>query len=496
MAAFSLLDRVKMTTATTGSGTVTLGSAVSSYQSFAAAGAANATTYPYLIQDGTAWEIGTGTYTVSGTTLSRVLVSSSTGSLLNLSGSATVSVVERSRDLMALVGGFAPIMPQGRLTLTSNTPVMIADATAQTSVYYPPYQGNAVPIFDGTTWSAQVFAQLTMALDTSNQLLNNVYDLFAWNNAGTVSIGAGPAWTNTATVTWTSASPGVCSWTAHGLSEGAPVVFTAGTATPTGITAGTTYFVSATGLTANAFSISTTIANAAAGTNINTSSTGTGTQTGTNHTTKRGTGAGTTELTLLNGIWVNANSITLTNSSGAGTSGIAANTATYLGSIFCTANGQTGMSFAPSAASGGTNNILGVYNAYNRVRTIAYSRDSATTWTYGSTTWRPSNNNVSSRVNFLDGLAQSTLIGRRQIYSNGYTMVAMLRNATTGQPTIMCQGFSLGPSMTLTLDEWLPVLGYSYVQAVEGSATGTVTFIANEATPTRPHERLTIELDI
>lgn len=89
----SLLDRVKMTTATTGTGTMTLGSAVSPYQSFASAGAVNATLYAYLIEDGTAWELGTGTYTTSGTTLTRVLGSSSTGSLLNLSGSATVAIV-------------------------------------------------------------------------------------------------------------------------------------------------------------------------------------------------------------------------------------------------------------------------------------------------------------------------------------------------------------------------------------------------------------------
>lgn len=88
-----LLNRAKMTTATAGTGTVTLGSAVSPYQTFANAGAVNTLIYPYLIEDGTAWEIGNGVYTSSGTTLSRVLVQSSTGSLLNLSGSATVAVV-------------------------------------------------------------------------------------------------------------------------------------------------------------------------------------------------------------------------------------------------------------------------------------------------------------------------------------------------------------------------------------------------------------------
>jgi hypothetical protein len=95
-------NRARMTTATATSGTITLGSAVSKYQTFAAAGVANGDVVRYTIEDGTAWEIGTGTYTTAGTTLSRTLASSSTGSLLVLSGTAEVFITAAAADIANL----------------------------------------------------------------------------------------------------------------------------------------------------------------------------------------------------------------------------------------------------------------------------------------------------------------------------------------------------------------------------------------------------------
>jgi hypothetical protein len=95
-----LVNRAKMTTATTGTGTLTLGSAEAGYQSFAAAGVVDGDVVRYVIEDGSDWEIGTGTYTASGTTLSRtVLESSNSNAALNLTGSAVVFVGAAEADL-------------------------------------------------------------------------------------------------------------------------------------------------------------------------------------------------------------------------------------------------------------------------------------------------------------------------------------------------------------------------------------------------------------
>ena len=78
-------DRVQETSTTTGTGTLTLAGAVTGFQSFSVIGNAN-TTYYAIVMD-SSFEIGIGTYTLSGTTLSRttVLESSNAGSLVNFS---------------------------------------------------------------------------------------------------------------------------------------------------------------------------------------------------------------------------------------------------------------------------------------------------------------------------------------------------------------------------------------------------------------------------
>jgi hypothetical protein len=83
-------DRVQETTVTTGTGTITLAGAVTGFQSFAVVGNGNSTYY--CITSNNAWEVGIGTYSTSGSTLSRTLISSSTGSLISLTGTSTVFI--------------------------------------------------------------------------------------------------------------------------------------------------------------------------------------------------------------------------------------------------------------------------------------------------------------------------------------------------------------------------------------------------------------------
>jgi len=186
-----------MTTATTGTGTITLGSAVSGYRTFAGSGVNDGDIVAYGIIDGANSEAGTGTYTASGTTLTRnVRQSTNSNTAISLSGNAQVFITACAEDLIA-----APLNPGGRLTLTSSVPVMIATVASPTTLYYTPYKGSYVPLWDGKTWNHYQFSELSQLFtDTTKSpaavAASKNYDVFVWNDAGTLRCTRGPAWTS------------------------------------------------------------------------------------------------------------------------------------------------------------------------------------------------------------------------------------------------------------------------------------------------------------
>jgi hypothetical protein len=149
-------DRVQESTNTTGTGTLTLAGAVTGYQSFSAIGNAN-TTY-YTITDGTLWEVGLGTYTSSGTTLSRdTVLSSSAGGVTKISVTAGSYVfcgypADKAMLLNSsnIASGYAVILPAGTTALA---PLQMTSGTNLTAAVAGgiEYDGNRFYASNNTT---------------------------------------------------------------------------------------------------------------------------------------------------------------------------------------------------------------------------------------------------------------------------------------------------------------------------------------------------------
>jgi len=152
--ALVLKDRVQETTTTTGTSDFTLGGAVLSYQTFASIGNGNTTYYTIAHQDTNEWEVGIGTYTSSGTTLSRdtVLASSNSGSLVNFSaGTKDVFVTyPAERTITGLGGG------QGAIVVNSTTVTVSCTIGSGTNGFsvgpITVNSGVAVTVSSGQRW--------------------------------------------------------------------------------------------------------------------------------------------------------------------------------------------------------------------------------------------------------------------------------------------------------------------------------------------------------
>lgn len=336
---------------------------------------------------------------VSGTTFTIQPGAEGTTQSGHTNGAAITGVLTAG----GLAAGFqpSPIEPGGRLTITSNTPVLTADTTAQGTLYYCAFVHNWVPIYNGTSWTSNPLdTQLSLVLDsnaahTGYQQSGNLFDVFYAYVAGTLYFGTSPAWTNSTT-------------------------------------------------------------RAAA-------------------------------ITLLNGIWVNNASMVMKFDNTASTITVPANQATLLGTMRATANGQTGVMMNPAAASGGSAAIVGVANVYNTVPINVKSRDSATSYTYATNTWRAMNNNANNSISYIDPLGEIGVSATVKAAAGSATATSFIElginlNSTSATPATFA--YTISGSTTLAnnyktgtnVECFPPTLGYNTLTAMENNTAATTTY--------------------
>lgn len=188
-------------------------------------------------------------------------------------------------------------------------------------------------------------------------------------------------------------------------------------------------------------------------------------------------GTGYSQVHNTRGYWTNVNSIANCYNGSTNYGSISADQGTYLGTIYTTAAGQTTVSFQPTPAIGGSNNVVGLWNAYNRVEMNSTTVDStASLYSYTTTSWRAANNSTSNRITWVDGLQQSSnsaISNWAMEASNGQTGITV---DGTGAPTSYC--VSAYTNFSASIATWVakcqisPLLGAHSFQEVEfGSAT-------------------------
>jgi hypothetical protein len=152
--ALVIKDRVKETSTTTGTGTFTLAGAATGFQSFSAIGDGNTTFYTIALVGGSEWEVGIGTYTSSGTTLSRdtILSSSNSGNAVNFSaGTKDVFVTYPSERAITGGGGGIGALVVNATTVTDSYTVATG-TNAQSVGPITIDSGKTVTVSSGQRW--------------------------------------------------------------------------------------------------------------------------------------------------------------------------------------------------------------------------------------------------------------------------------------------------------------------------------------------------------
>ena len=261
-------------------------------------------------------------------------------------------------------GGAAPSICEGRLTLTSGTPITTTDVTAAGTVYWAPHRGNYIGLYNGSAWELLTFSELSISL--SGLLPHSIHDMFIYNNSGTPTLEL---------TAWTAGDTGAIT----GATNATPIVITtSGTAPATGAivtisgvggntAANGTFRV--TNLSGTTFSLQTLAANAnVAGSGAYTS--------GGNWYKADYTGTRATAITTQDGISVKTG----------------ATTRRLLGTIRITSTaGQTEDSVARRLVS----------NLYNPAIRPLQVNEGTNSYSYGTAAWRPLNNSLLNRVEIV-----------------------------------------------------------------------------------------------